>query len=186
MTTLSRASSIRCTGPIGMQPCVRPVATAIPGASISPAIPLLPRPLSSSPASSSGVRPTSGLAQRCDTRPPTRKAPLAVASVDCARFARSGQRGSAWTSANARLRRLDPGGMPARQLRTPDHRSPKRRGSCPAAKRPSCNRRRLVENFMPPPSRHRARHRRPRKRSRCRSARARTSWGNAGAAGSLT
>ncbi len=55
ITTLSRASSIRRTGPIGMQPCVRAVATETPGASISPATPLLPRP------SSPGVGPGAGL-----------------------------------------------------------------------------------------------------------------------------
>src|SRR5205823_14229780 len=42
----------------------------------------------------------SGLAQRYDSRPPTRNAPLAAAT-SIAAFAKSGQRGSAWTSANA-------------------------------------------------------------------------------------
>src|SRR5690348_5206003 len=38
MTMLSRASSIRRTGPIGMQPWVNPVATETAGDNISPAI----------------------------------------------------------------------------------------------------------------------------------------------------
>ena len=178
MTTLSRASSIRCTGPIGVQPCVSPVATAIPGASISPANPLPPRP-----SSSLEVRPNSGLAQRCDTRPPTRNAPLAAAT-SIAALAKSGQRGSAWTSAKmgcdasiqAECRRgsSEPGSSVAEKTR-------KLSGGKTAVIATAAGSSKISSSAEQTPS--------PTPPTQAwipvRSARARTSWGNADAAGSL-
>ena len=102
-----------------MQPWVNPVATEIPGDSISPATPLPPRP------SPGGGLAQNGLAQRCDTRPPTRKAPLAAAT-SIAACGKSGQRGSAWTSARVgrwvsihaacRRGRSDPGSSVAEKI----------------------------------------------------------------------
>src|SRR5436305_317354 len=66
-------------------------ATDTSGLNSIPEMPFLPRaPRSVPPA-------TSGVSQRCETRPPTRKAPLALA-VSTAACTTSGQRGSAWTS----------------------------------------------------------------------------------------
>ena len=76
------------TGPIGMQPWVRPGSDRDSGAASAP--PRHCRQVFLAPE----ARASSGCGQRCDTRPPTRKAPLAAATSSAA-FGRSGQRGSA-------------------------------------------------------------------------------------------
>ena len=173
MTTLSRASSIRCTGPIGMQPWVNPVATEIPGRQHQPGDPVARR--RPSPGRGSARKKRARAAMRYEAA--DEKGAARRRGVD-RRLRQVGTARIGMDERQGRLGRLDPAGVLARQIRA---RIVGRRKDPETVRRQRGGHhdsRRLVEDLVARPSKPRARPRRPRSESRC----ARPARGRAAAA----